>query len=267
MASPQKQRVQAFFNGLAASYDTVIPFFETFADHLVTIAGIRSGDRVLDLACGTGRCTRAAARLVGRDGLVVGTDLATEMAGTARAHARDEGLTQAAVGVLDAEHLGLRPGSFEVVTCGFGVFFFPEPVRALAECRRVLRPGGRFAATTFADGVAGYQWANEVTTVLGRDHALPPSAVLTHDGLETALEDAGFDEVTSTSVEGHFVFPDVDAYLAWCWVTGTRRVLATMSDEELDRFRTLSAERLDAHEVPGGFELRQPANVTVGRRA
>jgi ubiquinone/menaquinone biosynthesis C-methylase UbiE len=271
MTSGRKQRVESFFTGLASTYDTVIPFFDAFATELVAQAELGAGERVLDVACGTGRCARAAARAVGPSGRVIATDLTAAMVAVAATHAPDPDLAPALApvhfAVADAEHLGVRAGRADAVTCGFGVFFFPEPGHAFTEIRRVLASGGRFAATTFADGVAGYPWSDDVTSTLGYPPSLAPSPVLTHHGLSDALTDAGFTDVHSTAVDSRFTFTDVDHYLGWCWSTGTRRLLSSMSPDELDRFRTLSAERLAAHRVDGGYELHQPVHVTVARRS
>jgi SAM-dependent methyltransferase len=263
----RKAGVVALFGALAPTYDTVIPHFDTFARRLVDIARLQRGDRVLDLACGRGACLRAAAAAVGPEGRVVGVDLAPEMVERTATDVAAERMGNVEVRVGDAEHLDADDGSFDAVVCGFGVFFFPAPDAAMTECRRVLRPGGRFAASTYAHGEAGYPWAADVATELGRPPTLPTSPVLTAEGLRVCLERAGFVDIRTTPVEGRFVFPDVDAYIAWNWSTGQRRMLVTLDDGELRRFRDLSAERLEAHAVDGGFEYVQHADVTVAARA
>lgn len=261
-----KAGVVALFGSLAPTYDTVIPHFDTFARRLVSLAGLQPGDRVLDLACGRGACLRAAAAAVGPEGRVVGVDLAPEMVERTARDVAAEGMGNVEVRVGDAEHLDADAHSFDAVVCGFGVFFVPAPDAAMSGCRRVLRPGGRFAGSTYAHGKAGYPWAADVATELGRPPTLPTSPVLTAEGLREYLERAGFVDVRTTPIEGRFVFTDVDAYIAWNWSTGHRRMLETFDDDELRRFRDLSAERLQAHAVEGGFEYVQQVDITVATR-
>lgn len=111
------------------------------AEDLVPIAALRRGERVLDVACGTGVVTRMAAAAVGQSGSVAGLDIAPAMLKVARESTPDE------LGIqwceADAEALPFADGTFDVVLCQMGLQFFPDPLGALREMRRVLAPGGR----------------------------------------------------------------------------------------------------------------------------
>lgn len=126
------------FGRAASTYDTVIPFFETFARDLVEAAAPQPGDRVLDVACGRGACLRVAAQHVGRSGYVLGADLSSDMIDMARQDLVGLDLPASVeVRVADAEHLDVPDDSFDVVVCGFGVFFFPDAAAAMSEFGRV----------------------------------------------------------------------------------------------------------------------------------
>jgi len=261
-----KERIAAIFGRAAHAYDTVIPFFATFGQQLVAAAQLSAGERVLDLACGRGACLRAAAKAVGPSGVVLGVDLSQPMIAATAAALRAEGVENAQVRVGDAEHLELAAASFDAVICGFGVFFFPEPQRALSECRRVLRPGGRFAASTFTSGRGGYAWAEDVARGTGEDPQPVQSPVRTAEGLENALRQAGFEQIGSAACQARFVFADADAYLAWIWSHAGRRVLEKLDDIGLERYREAAAARLVAHATEHGFELVQQVHLTLARR-
>lgn len=132
---------QGFKAADAASYDQVSEAFnrlsETysapFADRLVRLAGVGQGDRVLDLACGSGVVTRRMTAIGAR---AVGVDLSDGMLRTAASAGGARALAR-----MDAESLALSGRSFDAVVSLFGFLHFPSPGDVLAESRRVLKPG------------------------------------------------------------------------------------------------------------------------------
>ena len=126
--------------------DTLVPaLMEEWAPRVADAAGIRPGDRVLDVACGTGVLAAEAARRAGPTGAVTGLDLSPEMlAVAARLHPTVEWRR----GSGDA--LPFPDGSFDAVVSQFGLMFFPDQVAGLREMRRVLVPGGRLAVAVWA---------------------------------------------------------------------------------------------------------------------
>lgn len=119
-------------------------FFEPWAERLLAQAGVRSGERVLDVACGTGSVARRAAERAGPSGKVVGLDLNAGMLAVAR---RVSAAARPAIEWRQGDAAGLPfpEGSFDVVTCQQALQFFPDRPKALREMRRVLAPGGRAA--------------------------------------------------------------------------------------------------------------------------
>ena len=111
------------------------------AAELVDVAALRPGERVLDVACGTGIVTRLAAEHVGADGTVAGVDINQGMLGVARSVARPE--LSIDWYETSAEALPFREATFDVALCQMGLQFFPDKVDVLRETRRALVPGGR----------------------------------------------------------------------------------------------------------------------------
>jgi SAM-dependent methyltransferase len=266
MSEDAKRHTADLFGQLAASYDTVIPYFATLGAQLVAGANLHEGERVLDLACGRGACLRPAIAAVGPRGHVLGVDIAESMIAVTAAELRAEGIANAEVRVGDAERLDLPDASLDAVICGFGVFFFPNPRAALAECLRVLRPGGRFSASTFVGGRGGYPWAADVARALGKEPPGRGSPLRTAEGLCAALGEAGFEEIRTVDGQARFVFADVDALIAWNRSHAARGLVDSLTAAELARYRQLVAERLKAHAVPEGFEMVQAAHFTTARR-
>jgi SAM-dependent methyltransferase len=119
-----------------------------WAADLVERVGLRRGERVLDVACGTGVVARAAAGRVGRAGRVAGIDINAAMLAVARSLPAGPG---ASTGWFEGSALGLPfpAGSYDVVLCQLGLQFFPDRPAALAEMRRVLVTGGRLGLSVY----------------------------------------------------------------------------------------------------------------------
>jgi SAM-dependent methyltransferase len=116
---------------------------------LMASAQLRPGQRVLDVACGTGLVSLQAARCVAPDGDVLGVDLSGQMIDAAQARSCHQCLDNLRFERMDAEQLKLPDHSFDVVLCALGLMYVPDPEQALREMRRVLRPGGRMIAAVW----------------------------------------------------------------------------------------------------------------------
>jgi SAM-dependent methyltransferase len=141
--SPDLTAVKAKQRKMWASgdYSAVAARIAVMAEDMVQAAGLRAGERVLDVATGSGNAAIAAAR----NGCVVtGTDYVPELLERARARAAAEGLA-VTFAEADAEDLPYGDGEFDAVTSSLGVMFAPDQERAAAELTRVCRPGGTIA--------------------------------------------------------------------------------------------------------------------------
>jgi ubiquinone/menaquinone biosynthesis C-methylase UbiE len=114
---------------------------------LLRAAGLQPGERVLDVACGTGVVARLAAEQVGTTGSVTAADISPDMIDVARTVPSPAG-PPIEWHVGDAASLAFPDGAFDVVLCQMGLMFMPDRPAVLAELRRVLAPGGRLAVNT-----------------------------------------------------------------------------------------------------------------------
>ncbi|MFE3459727.1 methyltransferase domain-containing protein [Nocardiopsis aegyptia] len=162
--------------------DLVPALFAPWARHLVAQVGPRTGESVLDLACGTGVVARTAAAEVGPTGSVTGVDVSADMLEAARAGGESIVWVRA-----PAERTGLPDRSFDVALCQQGLQFFPDRPAALAEMHRVVAPGGRVAVSVWCDPDSpGYTAVREALTL----HSADTSDLLTFMDAIFALSDA-----------------------------------------------------------------------------
>ena len=147
-------RVRGVFDSVAKRYDVMndvmsMGLHRAWKAYTVAVANLKTGDKVLDIAGGTGDLARAFARKVGDSGLVLLTDINEEMLRTGRDRLLDEGLALPTT-VCDAEKLPYKSGSFDLVSVAFGLRNMTHKDLALAEMCRVLRPGGRLLVLEFS---------------------------------------------------------------------------------------------------------------------
>ncbi len=114
-------------------------------------AGLIPGERVLDVACGTGVTALGAAARVSPDGAVIGVDLSNRMVEAARHRAMQTRCTNIRFEQMSAERLELPDNSFDVALCALGLMYVPNPEHAILEMRRVLREGGRVVLAVWGE--------------------------------------------------------------------------------------------------------------------
>lgn len=112
-------------------------------DAFFAMAKIEAGEKVIDVACGTGLTTFRAFEATGEKGMVLGTDLSDRMVEMSTKTAVENKLLNVKFERMDAEELKLPDGEFDVSLCALGLMYVPNPINALKEMYRVLKPGGR----------------------------------------------------------------------------------------------------------------------------
>jgi ubiquinone/menaquinone biosynthesis C-methylase UbiE len=182
-------------------------------DALLSMAGLKPGDRVLDIACGTGLVTFRAADVVGPRGKVVATDISDKMVHATATAASRRGNANVQAMRMGAEALDFPDGSFDVVLCALGLMYVPEVSLALIEMRRVLARGGRAVAAVWGTR-SRCGWADIFPIVEARvqSDVCPMFFQLgTGDSLADCFRTAGFANVTVQRLSTELIYDSADA--------------------------------------------------------
>ena len=264
-----KRASQQVWDAMAAGWDDRHAYLETTArpvtERMLERLGLAGGETVLELAAGTGLVgLAAAASLRESGGRVVVSDFAERMVELAERRAAELALTNVECRLLDAERIELDDDAVDAVICRWGYMLMPDPAAALAESRRVLRPGGRLVCAVFAGPEENPFAALPGRVLQERGHMPPPEAgapgilaLADTNRLRELLVGAGFSEPEIDPVNFTWRFADLDDY--WAFLTQAAGALAMVIEQldEADRraVRTAVEERLGPYRRGDGIEL------------
>lgn len=269
-----KHRVASVYNLAAAGYDrSALRFFRHCAHRLVSLAGIRQGQRVLDVATGTGAAALIAASVVGAAGHVVGIDIATEMLAQAHRSALARRLSNLEFVVGDAERLEFDDGTFDVVLCASGIFLLPDMVAALGEWLRVTKPGGVVAFQGYGD--TAFQPMSDLFEARIRSYKVPLAHPSRPFSWQRLIEPAAFESLLSAgggeSIEVYtaqlgYWLTGADAWWDLAWNSGFRGPLAQLTMSDLKRFQAEHLAEVAELGDDRGIWLDIPAIFALARR-
>lgn len=238
-----------------------------FIAALLDAARVGPGASVLDLACGPGPVAAAAA---GRGAQPVGFDFSAAMIAVARS---EYPAIRFAEG--DAEALPFADGSFDAVVANFGIHHVPDPVQALSEARRVLRPGGRVAFTSWAAPAENLAWRLLFETIGAHgdlDAAkTPPSGggLRRPEDLLRVLGEAGFTATEARRVPGEWRLAAAGGLLEGfcCGTVRTAALIGAQPPSALPAIEAAMAKSVEAYRCDGGFAVPIAAILAWGGRA
>ena len=204
---------------LAESYERfMVPsLFAPWSSYLIQRANPQPGERVLDIACGTGIVARKVAPRVGLQGIVIGLDINADRIGIARTAAEGEHLA-IEWHTSPAEQLPFPDENFDLVFCQFGLMFFRDRHTALKEIHRVLRTGGRVVLSVWQglDRHPFYQTLHDVSQRhLGKSSVQAVFSLGDADELHKLLTDSGFQHIEIEPMSITARFPSAEEFLAW----------------------------------------------------
>jgi ubiquinone/menaquinone biosynthesis C-methylase UbiE len=273
MAEPERQRssraafydvAQALAPGWERQRARIEEIVAPVRKWMIAELGVRPGDTVLELAAGAGDTGFEAAAIAGERGRLISTDFSPEMVEVARRRGAQLGVRNVEYRVLYAEQTGLETNSVDGVLCRFAYMLMADPAEALAETRRVLRPGRRLALSVW-----GAPERNPWITILARllvegGHLAPPNpgephpfSMASEERTRALLNGAAFTTVRTEEVPVHFAYRDIDDF--WSFAVDTAgpfaMVLRQLPEGERTRIRGQLEEAFTEFAVNGGYKL------------
>jgi ubiquinone/menaquinone biosynthesis C-methylase UbiE len=266
-----KRYLSGLFDRAATTYESVgVPFFGPLGRRLVQVAAVQPGWRILDVGCGRGAALVPAAEAVGPQGEVVGIDIAPGMVGASLATAARRGLDNVRVLQMDAERPDPALGEFDAIVAGFVVPLLPDPAAALRRYEALLRPGGRFAMSSWAGRDARWSVLEPVYARFRTDRSARFEEIdrLWEDTawVEALVAGAGFTGAHSEQHVHRSRFRNADHFWEWEWSHGGRAVWEEVPRELQDEARAALRTALATIAEPdGSLLLHSPARYTVAR--
>ncbi len=259
------RRVQRYGWDLAVDdYDRFwVPVLRGCSEHCIDLLQIEKGERVLDVATGTGVCAFMAAERVGSAGQVVATDLSQKMVDAAAAEAGRRRIENMTFDRVDAEELSYPDGSFDAVTCVLGLMYPADPQRAIEQMFRVLKPGGRAAVCVWGRrDRCGWNAVFPITDARVNSDVCPLFFQLGAPGaIEYGFRQAGFVGLKEERVEMTLVWEEAERACAAIFAGGpvalaysrfAPEVRAEVHAEYLDTIARYRGED-GVYRVPGEF--------------
>jgi len=243
---------------------------------MLAMAGIAPGMRVLDVAAGAGEQTLAIARRVGATGQVLATDLSPAILALARDNAAHACLENVQTMVADAAELQVEPARFDAAVCRLGLMLFPDPLRALQQMQRALRPGAGICTLVFSQPAHNPCITLLVSTAC-KHAGLPPPDPATPGGLLSLgrpglvgelFTEAGFLDVATTRIDAPFRLPSARAYLGFVRSSASpiRHLLGRLDAAAAQAAWDEMEERLSVFTTPSGWQGPNELLLTAGRR-
>lgn len=272
--------IRAQWDAAAEGWDAQTPAIRAWlrqpTERMVTMAGVRLGHAVLDVAAGAGDQTLDLAARVGPEGRVVATDISSELIERLRENARRAGATNVDARVADAQEPLPETEVFDAAVCRLGLMLMPDPARSLAATVAALKPGASFCAMVFASPEENPCVRALMATALRhaglpqRDPCAPGSlfSLGRPETLGAQFRAAGLQQVVTTRIEAPFHLATAKDYIAFSRQAAApvRAVLGRLEPAAREAAWAEMEAELAPFSGPTGWEGPNTLLLAVGRR-
>jgi len=261
-----QRRVQRYGWDKASAYyqDSWQAQLKPAQDKLLDLADIKKGEKIIDVACGTGLISFRAAEATGKDGFVFAVDISDKMIELANKITKENNFSNIKFERADAEELKTNDNEFDVSLCALGLMYVPNPVNALKEMYRTLKPKGRCAVAVWGHrNNCGWAEIFEIVDKRVSSEVCPMFFNLGNEGmLEKSFEVAGFSNINIERIKSNLYYESAEEACAAAFEGGPVALAYFKFSEEIKK--EVRKEYLDsiqyykngdAYSVPGEFVI------------
>lgn len=244
----QKTNIASLFNLVADKYDNPAQrYFPMTGDRIISLLKPAKGSKILDIACGTGAVTTAAAQAISPDGHVHAIDIANKMLDQAYIKIQKLGLVNIDLHTMDATKLDFKSNYFDSAICSFGIFFMPDMLAAITEWQRVLKPGGTLMFTSFAESAFGEPVQHFKTDIAEFGIELETGQVkqvADKSSCKTLLNQAGYHNITTNMAQMGFHLTAAKDWWKILMSSGLRGYIEQIPADQQESFQTTHLDNI-----------------------
>ena len=243
---PHKAAIAKAYGLASAGYNKpALQFFSQGAEALVDFTGLLPGQKILDVATGTGHAALyAGTKVRGAQGAVIGIDIAEEMVHLATIYAKRLSRQHVKFVLMDGEKTTFADDEFDAVICSYGIFFLPDMASGLQEWKRLTKPGGWVCFSGF--GSTAFQPQSDLfetrirhfgPVIPDRQRPFGWQRLVDPEAFGALLDQVGMTRVEVREVKIGYLLQNAEAWWDICWNSGFRGPLAQLKEADLQQFK------------------------------
>jgi ubiquinone/menaquinone biosynthesis C-methylase UbiE len=262
------------FSRAALGYDgEPLRFLRSSAEFLVDSLTVKSPQKILDVATGTGRAAILSAQAIWPDGLVTAVDISEGMLQQAKQNAAQAGVKNLQFTQANAEQLGFefKNDYFDVVLCSSGIYIMRNIPQSISEWKRVVKPGGRVAFSTFGTGVLEPMMSRFETALRAYGVEIisptPLYRLNTAENCKALLNHAGLKNIKILTKQSDYYLPSAKDWITLVKNSGFRFPLERLNKKYLNQFIEEHQTAISQLVTDKGIYLKVPIIVAIGEKS
>lgn len=257
-----KSWIQGVFDRSSKDYGVVgSGYFDQFGKELVAFSKLNATPCLLDVATGKGAILRALAEKLQNQGSIYGIDLSNEMVEATRSSPVCKKFNNIHLQQMDAENLKFPDHFFDAIFCGFGLFFFPNPEKALTEFKLVLKPNGHLYASLWdGDTELDLIIQEKIKNLALNSRSIVANNLLSDStALRELLLKVGFEQLRIQNSSVTHTYQDADEWWNSLWSHAFRGLFEQLDEQQIKTLKQESFEEIQIHSKHGKIVEEIPA--------